>query len=830
MRHLVSDMAFGLRLLARKPGFAAAALLSLILGIGLNTAVFTLLDAVFLRPLPVEDPASLVRLFASRRNDAGELSGQISHSRLNFLDLRERSRSLAGLAIYQWWPMNLSGGSEPLRATGMFASASYFGVLGLQPSTGRFFLPEEDETPGTHPVVVLSHGCWTRIFGADPAVVGRTVRVNGLAMTVVGVGPRGFKGTDITVEVDFWLPVMMYPDLGVAAHYFDVRGAPLFPAIGRLGAGVSRAAAESELSKLYGELEAAYPGEFKGFEGVGATLRPLVEGVFPRGERNRTLHYGKILAAAVGVILLITCLTVAHLLLVRGSDRGREIALRQALGAGRSRVAAQLLSENLALFLLGGVLSLPIGYGFLALLWRLRPPRLAAGAVDLDLDLTAFGIAMATAAVAGLIFGLLPALRASRTDLVSQLKESGGGMGDGAWPRWLRPRRLLVVGQVALTLVALVTAGLFLRSARNAYRIDLGFDAEALLALSFAPGDQGYEDERTKELYRRAVERVGSLPGVRSVALSENRLLRGAVFRHQIFLAGRDQPIVAGDREFHRVNAVFPGFFATAGIPLVAGRDFDSGDRADGPRVAVVNRTMAELAWPGKEAIGQRFHFDYPHEPPIEVVGVVADARYRHVHEERQFFVYVAAEQRLPAAATIHVRAAGDPAALVETVRREVHALDPDLPLADARTMAWFVDQDLWKERSSAALLAVFGVLALALATLGIYGVLAQSVTLRRREIGIRLAIGASRGDLLRSVVGEGAAMIGAGLALGLLGAWLFFKLATAVSSQLIDVSVADPLIYGLAAVVLFAVALLGCLLPARRAVTTDPVATLREE
>ena len=345
MRQLVRDMAFGLRLLVRKPGFTAAALLSLILGIGLNTAVFTLLDAVFLRPLPVEDPASLVSVFASRRNDAGEVT-LISHSHLNYLDLQERSRSLSGLAIYQWWPMNLSGGSEPLRATGMFASASYFQVLGLQPARGRFFLPEEDETPGTHPVVVLSHGCWTRIFGAEPGIVGRTVRVNGRAMTVVGVAPRGFKGTDITVEVDFWLPVMMYPELGVAAEWFDLRGGTLFPAIGRLRAGVSRAAAESELAKLYGELEAAYPGDFQGFEGVGATLRPLVEGVFPRGERDRTLSYGRILAGAVGVILLITCLTVAHLLLVRGADRGREIALRQALGAGRGRLVAQLLGRE----------------------------------------------------------------------------------------------------------------------------------------------------------------------------------------------------------------------------------------------------------------------------------------------------------------------------------------------------------------------------------------------------------------------------------------------------------------------------------------------------
>ena len=830
MRHLIRDVGFGLRLLARKPGFAAAAVLTLILGIGLNTAVFTLLDALFLRPLPVDDPASLVKVYMSHRNDAGEIAGRISHSHTNFLDLRERSRSFAGLSLHQWWPVNLSGGSEPLRATGMWVSASYFEILGLEPALGRFFLPEEDETPGTHPVVVLSHGCWTRLFGADPGVLGRTVRINGRPMTVVGVAPRGFSGIDLTVDVDLWMPVMMYPETGPSAQWFDARGGSMFPAFGRLRPGVSRAAAESELSKLYQDLEAAYPGDFEGVRGVGAVVRPLLESTFPGDDRQTNFSYGKILAGAVGLILLLSCLTVAHLLLARGTARAREIAVRQAMGAGRRRLVAQLVTENLALFLLAGALSLPVGRGFLALLWRLRPPQFSAGAVDLDLDLRTFAFALATAAVTGLLFGLLPAIRAARLDLVAQLKDSAAASAGGAWPRWLRPRRLLVVGQVAVTLVALVAAGLFLRSARNAYRIDLGFDAGALLAVSFAPGDQGYEKERTKELYRRAQERVAALPGVRSVALSENRLLRGAVWRRQIFLPGRDEPIVAGGSIFHRVNAVSPGFFATAGIPLLQGRDFDGGDREDGPRVAVVNQTMAELAWPGEEAIGQHLQFDYPTEPPVEVVGVARDARYRHVHEARQFFVYVSAEQFLPASATLHVRAAGDPAELLEVVRREVRALDPDLPLADVQTLARFVDQDLWKERASAALLAVFGALALALATLGVYGVLAQSVEQRRREIGIRLAIGAGRGELLRRVLGEGAAMIAAGVAAGLVLAYLGLRLTAAVDRQLIDVNAGDPLTYGLAALVLFGAALLGCLLPARRAVATDPVATLREE
>ena len=830
MRDSIREMVFGLRLLVRRPGFAAAALLSLILGIGLNTAVFTLLQTVFLRPLPVADPASLVRIYLSRLNAAGELAARLSHSHLNYLDLRRDSRSLAGLAIYQWWPMNLSGGSEPLRAVGMFVSASYFGVLGLEPAAGRFFLPEEDATPGTHPVVVLSHSAWTRLFGADPRVPGRTVRVNGRPMTVVGVGPRGFRGTDVTAAVDFWLPVMMYPELGAAARWFDMRGAPLFPAIGRLREGVAPAAAASELTGLYRNIEAAYPADFKGFEGVAAVVVPLFEGMFPASGRAQLLRQGQLLAAAVGLLLVIVCLTVAHLLLVRTAERRRELAVRRAVGAGRRRVVAQLVRENLALFLLGGALSLPIGQAFLQLLWRLRPPQIAGGAIDPGLDPAAFGFALAIAAGAGLLFGLLPALQASRLEVVAHLKDSQAPpAGGGRW-RWLSPRRLLVVVQVALTLVALTAAGLFLRSLIDAYRIDLGFEAEGLAVLTFAPGDQGYDEERARQLYHRALERVRALPGVRSAALSANRLLRGATLRRQIFVPGRDEALTGGGNEFHRVNSVFPGFFATAGIPLLAGRDFDDTIRAGGPLVAIVNQTMAEQVWPGEDPIGRRFHFDYPTEPPVEVIGVARDARYRHVHEEPQFFVYVSAAQFFSPVATLHVRAQGDVAARLPALRREVQALDPDLPLADVGTMERFVAADLWRERSVAALLAVFGLLALALATLGVYGVMAQSVEVRRREIGIRLALGARRSDLVRQVLGEGAVLIAAGLAAGLFLAYLLFRLTTAVSSLLIDTRATDPLTYALAALLLFAMALLGCLVPARRALRSDPVTILRDE
>jgi len=827
VRRFLRDIWFGFRLLLRRPGFAAAALLSLILGIGLNTSVFVLMDAVFLNPTSVEDPESLVTYYVARRNDGGELEGSYPISHPNFRDLREAATSL-DLVIFQWQQMNLLGGDEPLRATGMFVSGDYFEVLGLAPDEGRFFLPEEDETAGSHPVAVLSHGAWNRLFGADPGVVGESVRINGVEHTVVGVAPRGFRGTDVTVDVDFWVPVMMYPVLSPYRQWFDGRSGALFRSFGRLRDGFSAGEAEAELDKLSRDLEEAFPVHN---ERLGARLEPFVEGTFRAGDRGERLDQARIMVVAVGLILLIACLNVAHLLLVQGIERSREIALRRALGASRGRVAAQLLAENLLLFLLGGLLALPAARLALDLLWRFRPPQFPAGAVDLSLDLRVFAFALALAVVTGLLFGLLPALRASRTDLVSELKEGEAATALARkLPRWLRPRRLVVVGQLALTLVALIGAGLFVRSLGNAYRVDLGFDADRLLAVSLAPGDQGYEEERVRELYRRVEERVEAIPGVSSAMVSENRLLRGGILRRQIFVDGVEDAVVVGGRNYHRTNAVFPGYFTTAGIRLLRGEDFDPSLNADAPKVAIINETLAETLWPGEDAVGRVFHFDFPTEPPVRVIGVAEDARYRHVHEEPQGFVYLSAHQYLPGSATLHVRTEGDPAALLEVVKREVRALAPNLPLADARTMADFVADDLWKERVSASLLAVFGLLALLLSAVGVYGVMARAVVGQRRELAIRQAVGARRGDVVRKVLGDGASVVAVGLVLGVVIAVLVLKLSTAVSNQLIDVRVTDPSTYLLAAVILAAVAFVGCLLPARRAARIQPAVALREE
>ncbi len=828
MQSLWRDLGFGARMLVRRPGFAAAALCSLVLGIGLNTAVFTLLDAIFLRPLPVEDIGSLTAIYSTHRGEAGEYTGDYGHSHANYLDLTRRSRSFSGVALHLWHFMSLSGGSEPVRATGKFTTGNYFEVLGLTPHRGRFFRPEEDATPGTHPVTVLSYGCWSRLFGSDDDVVGDTVQVNGTAFTVVGIAPRGFKGSEVGIDVDFWMPIMMFEQISPYGYFFSNRAAGLFRVIGRLEAGVTAEQAADELMRLSRQLEEEFPKEN---EGLGARIRPLLEGTILPSDRPRHLAYGRILVVAVSLILLMSCFNVASLLLVRGMERGREIAVRQSLGASRRRLVAQLVSENLLLFLLGGALSLPVARWSLDLIWKFRPPQFAEDALALDIDAVVFAFALATALASGLIFGLLPALRVVKLDLVPHLKEAILSEDvAGRWQRWLQPRRLLVVAQVALALIALIGAGLFLRSLDNAHRIDVGFDADKLLALSFAPGEQGWDEVRTRAFYDRVLELAESLPGVSSAALSENRLLRGGIIHQPVWLEGQDLPFESGGRSAYRTNAVFPGFFATAGIPLVRGADFDGSLRADGPPVVIVNQTMAAFAWPGEDPIGKRFRFNSLEDPLIEVVGVARDMKYRHIHEAPQGFFYLPEIQRHAPAMTLHVRTEGDAVALLATVREQVHALAPQMPLADVRTMSEFVDEALWIERVSARLLSVFGLLALALATLGVYSVLAESVAQRRREMGVRMAVGAGRSDLLRVVVADGFKLVAVGLAIGLGAALALLKLAGSVSDQLHGVSVTDPGIYVAAVLALSVAALIGFLAPALRAIRTDPVRALRAE
>ena len=824
LRQLFADFLLGLRMLRRSPGFAAAALLSLVLGVGINTAVYTLWDAIFVRPLVVEDLDSLYMVHTTRRTDGGDFQGLYSWDRAGFLDLLERQRSFESLSLHQWAPMSFSGGSEPERGIGIFATASYFDVLGLEPALGTFFPPEADLELGAHPLVVLSHSSWTRLFGGDRDVLGRGVRINGREMIVVGVAPAGFHGTDLAASADFWLPFGMYPEVGPYPEWFEVRGATLFKALGKLSDEVDATAAEDDLMRVGRELEEEYPKEA---EGLGGRLRPLRESIFTSGNQRRYRGYGETLRIAAGLILLICCIDVAHLLLVRGSRRYRELAVRRAVGASRGRIVGQLLSETLVLFLLGGLLALPVARLALDLLWRFRPPQLPADMVDLSLDFRIFALCLGVTLVLGLLFGILPALRASRVELVPHLKDGTPGEGNGR--RWA-PQRLLVMAQVALALVSLLGAGLLLRSLQAAYQVDLGFDVDRLAVLRIAPGDQGYDREQTLGFYREAMETMEGLPGVESVALSENRLLRGAVWQRQIFLPGGTEGIAIGARALHRTNAVMSGFFETAGIPLLEGRDFNSGDNADTQMVAIINRTLAESAWPEEDALGQTFRFDYADGPQLQVVGVVENASYRHVRDVEQFFIYLSIEQEFRGAATLHLRTPGDPATVLGPARAALTELAPELPLEEVAPLTSFVDEDLWLDRTSVRFLGFFALLALLLSMVGVYGVVAQSIDRRRRDIGIQLALGARRRTVLQRLLTETLWLTLAGLALGAVAAVLLFRFTETLTAQLQGISWADPATWLLTSTLLLLAALLGGFLPSHRATNLDPARVLRED
>lgn len=823
MRGLWRDVVFGCRGFVRKPGFTVAALASLMLGIGTCTAIFALLDAIFLRPLPFADLDRLVAVYGTLRNEAGEFVGEHSLSYPNYLDLRERSRSFSHLALYQWGQMNLTGGREPQRVTGMFVTGNYFDLLAIEAARGRLFAPRDDEKTSA-PVAVLTYGCWQRLFGGEPGVVGETLAVNGQTLTIVGVAPRGFRGTEMLAGVDVFLPLATFERVSPWGSWLDNRGVSLFPALGKLRPGVTLEQAGQEVHALARQLAGEYPESLE--NRLGAKLAPLAESTIHPRFRGRFQGYATRLLIVL-VILLIACLSVANLLFVRGVERARELSVRQALGAGRSRLVRQLLTENLVLFLFGGLGGLVVAKLSLALLWALRPPDVPATALDLRLDAMVWAVAVVAALALGLVFGLWPALRAARADLVSNLKESEPLATARGLPLLLKPRSLVVVLQIALALVALIGSGLLLRSLQRIFEIDLGFDSERLAVVTVSPGEQGYDEAQAREVYRRLLERTRTLPGVETAALSQNRLLRGAIVMHEVYLPGHETASEYGPRSHHRANVVSPGFFATAGIPLLRGRDFTDAE-PDDQLVAIVNETMAKHAWPDADPIGQRFHFDYANTPPIEVVGVVADAKYREVREDDQFFVYLPLDQHFASAMTLHVRTAGEPAALLETLSRVVREIDPNLVLADLDTMDDFVSEALWLERTSTTLLGGFGLLALVLAVIGVYGLLAYSVSRRQRELGVRIALGARRGRVLSKVLLEALQVVTAGVVLGLVAA--SFVLEPILANQLYGVEVIDPQTYLIWPLLLLAVALLGSLLPAWRAARTDPIEALRAE
>ncbi|PYQ78721.1 MAG: hypothetical protein DMG01_10775 [Acidobacteria bacterium] len=712
------------------------------------------------------------------------------------------------------------GNVEPERVFAQLVTANYFDVLGIAPAAGRFFLRDEDRTPGTHPVVVIAHSLWQRRFGATPAVVGRTIALNRRVFTIVGVAPEGFKGVTSMFGPEIWAPSMAAPGLlpRQFGDWLHERGSVVFNTVGRLKAAVTREQAEASFKAIARGLEQAYPESNKG---RSISLLPIAEATIFPGMRSAMMFGAAVLMTIVAVVLLIACSNVANLLLARATARRQELAMRVALGAGRARLVRQLLTESLLLGVIGGGgVGLLVGIWGRNLLWSFRPAVVANNFVALRLDGRVFLFTCLLAIASSVVIGLIPALRASRPDVVGVLKEEAGTT--AGTRRAGRLRRALVVAQVAMSLVALVVAGLFLRNIQQAFTVDLGYDPKPLSVLSANPGQAGYAQPRAEQFYRSARERVATIPGVASVSWAANQPLWASVYR-RLIVEGRE-PQEKSDAMLTLAHTVDVGYFSTIGVALRAGRDFVAADRAGTVSVAIVNETMATRYWPDQDPIGRRFRFDTDTQPR-EIVGVVKTIKYQTIGEAPQPAVYVPLSQNYADAMVVYVRSAGSPASTLQAVERELRAIDPEMPLENGATVVDVLDQSLWMMKLAAGLLGVFGALALSLASVGLYGVMAHTVGQRQREIGLRLALGADRAAVLRLVLTEVGALVAIGVAIGLACSAMASR---GLASLLFGLSPIDPVAFGGASLLLAAVAFAAGYLPARRASRLDPVIALR--
>ena len=824
METLWQDIRHGARVLLKSPGFSAVAVLSLALGIGANTTIFTVINAVLLHPLPVKDIQQIVELDTiDTKTKVGFANAEkIGMSYPNFQDYQRQTDVFSSLSCIVPVALTWSGGAEPRQVNGQLVSANYFDMLGLVPAAGRFFLSDEDTKLNGNTVAVISNSFWVNKLGADPNVVGKSLTFNSVPYTVIGVAPKGFKGTFTLFSAEqIWIPVSMYQQVlaGFGKEVFNDRRFLGVTTIGKLKSGVAIGPAEASLRTFASHLEKEYP---KDNAGRSVALSPLSEAAIGVNQHDQFTRSGAVMMAVVGIVLLIACVNLANLLLARAAQREKEMGLRAALGASRGRLMRQMLTECLLLAFLGGTLGLGIAYIGRTVLWSYRPPFIQENDIDLSLDSSVLLFTLGISLLTAFLFGIFPALRASVPDLMETLK-LGGRSGSIGWGR-NSLRSLLVVSEIALSLVALVGAGLFIRSMRDAQAMDPGFESKNLFMMAFDLGALHYEEGRGQQFLRSAVERANASPGVKSATIASNFPLGGG-FARTVFPEGQDEG--TGYRGMlTQLDDVSPSYFETLRISLLKGRLFTDSDRATTTSVAVINQAMANHFWPNENAVGKRFHF-FGDKMLREVVGVVANTTVNNIGEDPVPLCYLPVAQDYAPAATIQIQTVGPPAPFVSGVRAQVQSLDPNLAITNVQTITEIMDQGLWAPRVGAALLTIFGGLALILAAIGVYGVLSYSVTQQTHEIGIRMAMGAERSDVLRLVVGQGLRLAGAGLVLGILIALVVMR---QLASLLFGVSAYDPLTFGEVALLLLVVALLACYLPARRATRVDPLVSLRYE
>jgi len=816
MANIWQDIRFGLRTLWKTPGFTFVAIVSLALGIGLNTAIFSIVNAVLIRPVPlIKDQSRVVWLHA-----------QVSYP--DYVDYKEETQSFDGMAAATGTSeFSLERGGVPQLVKGEYVTENYFDVLGAGVMKGRAFDKSEGQIPT--PVVVLSEHLWRTRFDSDSTIIGRQISLNGLAFTVVGVAPKDFIGTEVGLNRELWVPLLMQPVLNPpeasraadpSAKRFQERDSHWLAVFARLKPGVSREQAGFELSNVARHVAESYRGKVSDETLRGVQLLRMNGGMDPR-DREEVLPIAGIVTAVVALVLLIACANIASLLLARAAGRRRETAIRQALGASRPRLVRQWLTESLLLGVAGGVLGLLLAlWANQLLISYLRTTPLALLELGLDWPVLAFTLAISI--TTSLVFGLAPALQASRLDIVNALKSEDAAR---AGSQRSRLRTVFVTAQVTLSVVLLIGAGLFIRSLQNANTIDPGFRVERALTVPINLGLLRYKENDGANFYRNLLARVEAQPGVERASLVRFAQLGFSFAQFQVFAEGRS----AGQKEGISTgfNVVGPNYFKTMETPLVRGRDFSDADRKGATGVVVLNETLAAMLWPGQDALGKRVSVSGPDGSFLEVVGVARDGKYRSLGEAPHPYIYQPVLQSYDPKMTLIVRTTGEPQSVAAAVREQIRGLDANLPVADVSTLRDQVDLSLFPSRVAAWTLGSFGLLALLLAAIGIFGVVSYSVAERTREIGVRMALGAKQKDVLRLVLGEGLAMIAVGIAAGLL---LAFGSTRVLAGFLYGVGATDPLTFLGVPLLLGFVALVASYLPARRAVKVDPLVALRYE
>ena len=840
-RDLSRDLGYGLRMLRRDRMFAAVAIVSLAVGIGANSAIFSIVNSMLLRPRPVADPDRLVELFTGHRGHAYEATSYPSYA-----EFRERNQVFTGLAAYGIWQFVLGDANEVEQIWGEPVSGNYFDVLGVRAAQGRTFRADEAENPGSEPAVVIGHALWQRRFNADPALVGRTITLNGRQLTVIGIAPPDYTGMLRGLSSEVWVPVSAMPVLDPlrGPAMFTSRGSRWVTMVGRLAPGITVRQAQARFEVLTREMQETHPEEWKSWRPETGGIRELFVTVLP--ESDTRMHPGVELSAyaivallmtVVNLLMFIACMNLAGMLLARAVVRRREIAVRLALGAGRFRIIRQLVAESVLLSLVAGAFGIVLAVWVLHLLFAFMPP-LPEGirvAFDVHLDWRVVTYTLALSTATGVLFGLAPALQSSKTDVASTLKDDASAFAGGR--RHSRTRALLVVTQVALALLLLIGAGLVLRSLEKVRPTRLGFTSEDVVVVPLKLSEVRYDRRRSQSFYRDATERVAALPGVRTVSLV------GAMPGGFLTRSRRDteiegyqaQPGESVEIDFAYVG---PRYFTQMSVPIVQGRDVDLRDREGAPCVALVNEAFGRRYFPTLPSpLGKRLaKYDsdlVPTERMCEIVGVVRDDRFQSLETSPRPFYWMAVQQSYETEITMLVATDGNPAGHINAVRRAVQAVDPNLPLNGVQTLGTYFSATAYPFRLLGIVMATCGLIAVLLATVGVYGIVAYSVAQRTREVGIRIALGAVRSQIMRLLVGQGMALVVWGLAIGLL---LSFALTRVLTSSIFEtgllfgVGATDSLTFAGVTLLLAVVALAACGIPAVRATRIDPVTALRRD